>query len=53
MAFERGDDVFYALLGLRMPRETCDGDGEAWPDRQCGLCGGIAAAGKDQVQMPR
>lgn len=49
MAFERSDDVFYALLGLRMPRETSDGDGEAWPYNQCGLRGGTAAAGKEQV----
>lgn len=53
MAFERNDDVFYALLGLRMPRETSDGDGEGWPDKQCGPRGGIAVAGKEQVQMPR
>jgi len=53
MAFERNNDIFYALLGLRVPRETSDGDGEGWPDKQCGLRGGIAVAGKQQVQMPR
>lgn len=47
MALERNDDIFYALIGLCMPRETSDGDGEGWPDGQCVLRGGIAVAGKE------